>query len=93
MVSVGHADLLQHPLICLVQRFRQFFKRSPDTLWEAMLQHFQLTENPSEPVKESVSVTGILTRSYIPSALSVSVSITSFLSLSLHLLIAVSESA
>src|SRR6266404_1405640 len=49
-ISVGYADFLQHPFICLVQGLGQFVKASTEAQWEAMLQHFQLTIYPPEPM-------------------------------------------
>ena len=94
MITVGQSDLLQYTLIRLVQGFWKLVKGPPDALRKTMLQHFQLAEYPSEPVGWSVSVIDTLIRlPHIPSALPVSVLTTSSVSLSLHLFIAVSESA
>ena len=42
---------LQYPLVCFVQRLRQFIQILAEVWGEAMLQHVQLAEYPSEPVR------------------------------------------
>ena len=42
---------LQYPLVCFVQCLRQFIQILAEVWGEAMLQHVQLAEYPSEPVR------------------------------------------
>jgi hypothetical protein len=52
VISIWLLDLPQHTLVCLVQRFRQFVKKAPDARWKTVPQDFQLTEHPTEPVRQ-----------------------------------------
>jgi hypothetical protein len=87
-------NLLQHPLIRPIQALRKFVQLTPKTGSEAMPQHLQLTKHPSEPIcaivlRESIKESEAMP--HIPSALSDSVSITSFFSGSRHFFILTSE--
>ena len=80
---------LQYPVVRFVQGLRQSIKILSEIWWEAMSQRVQLAEYPPEPVRRRENVVPESNNmTHIPSALSVSVSITIFLSSALHLLIA-----
>ena len=92
MFSVCLIDVLQDPLVCLIQRFRQFVKNTSYTRRETVSECFQLTVYPTKPASSYERVSNHTAREpYIPSARSDNVSMTSLLSSSRHLRIFASE--
>src|SRR5712675_3449128 len=92
MFSVCLIDVLQDPLVCLIQRFRQFVKNPSYTRRKTVPECFELTVYPTKPASSYERVSNHTARyPYIPSARSDSVSMTSLLSSSRHLRIFVSE--
>lgn len=85
-------DSQQHALVGFIQSRRQFVQGLPDTWRETPTQRFQLAKDPPEPRRRiSRHFVSSLEMTYMPSAFSASMSITKFLSSSLHLRILESE--
>ena len=91
VIPLSLADALQYSVIGVIQGFRQFIQILAEVWGDAVLQRVQLAKYPSEPVQQCKNLKPAWDSMtpHIPSALSVSVSITRFLSSALHLLIAV----
>src|SRR5712672_697094 len=69
MFSVCLIDVLQDPLVCLIQRFRQFVKNASYTRRETVSECFQLTVYPTKPASSHERVSNHTAREpYIPSA-------------------------
>ena len=89
VVLLSLTDALINSVVGFIQGLRQLVKILAEVWWEAVSKRVQLAEYPPGPVRRRENVVPESNNmTHIPSALSVSVSITIFLSSVLHLFIA-----